>query len=163
MLLWWVRNIGIVLYFSYVLRLLFYSLTCVFLRNSRYLWPAGKLCETQGISYRAVFKWPSKVITWLRLLRLVIGLKSRASFSANEKQNQNQSRHVRVTFPALRASYRWLLGIVIICFWFIALFVPVVIGRSNCFGFGFSTVIWKPLYWSRILYYNTVGLLLALT
>ena len=24
--------------------------------------------------------------------------------------------------------------------WFIALFVPVVIGRSNCFGFGFSTV-----------------------
>jgi len=26
------------------------------------------------------------------------------------------------------------------------LFVPVVIGRSNCFGFGFSTVIWKPLY-----------------
>ena len=32
------------------------------------------------------------------------------------------------------------------CDWFISLFVPVVIGRSNCFGFGFSTVIWKPLY-----------------
>ena len=31
------------------------------------------------------------------------------------------------------------------CDWFIALFVPIVIGRSNCFGFGFSTVIWKPL------------------
>ena len=27
------------------------------------------------------------------------------------------------------------------CDWFIAPFVPVVIGRSNCFGFGFSTVI----------------------
>ena len=27
------------------------------------------------------------------------------------------------------------------CDWFIALPVPVVIGRSNCFGFGFSTVI----------------------
>ena len=25
--------------------------------------------------------------------------------------------------------------------WFIALFAPVVIGRSNCFGFGFSAVI----------------------
>ena len=25
--------------------------------------------------------------------------------------------------------------------WFIALPAPVVIGRSNCFGFGFSTVI----------------------
>ena len=27
------------------------------------------------------------------------------------------------------------------CDWFIVLFVTVVIGRSNCFGFGFSTVI----------------------
>ena len=27
------------------------------------------------------------------------------------------------------------------CDWFMALFAPVVIGRSNCFGFGFSTVI----------------------
>ena len=25
--------------------------------------------------------------------------------------------------------------------WFMELFVPVVIGRSNCFGFGISTVI----------------------
>ena len=32
------------------------------------------------------------------------------------------------------------------CDWFIALFAPVVIGRSNCFGFGFSTDIWKLLY-----------------
>ena len=32
------------------------------------------------------------------------------------------------------------------CDWFIALPAPVVIGRSNCFGFGFSTVIWTPLY-----------------
>ena len=31
------------------------------------------------------------------------------------------------------------------CDWFIALSAPVVIGRSNCFGFSFSTVIWKPL------------------
>ena len=31
------------------------------------------------------------------------------------------------------------------CDWFIALFAPVVIGRSNCFGFGVWTVIWKPL------------------
>ena len=27
------------------------------------------------------------------------------------------------------------------CDWFIALPAPVVIGRSSCFGFGFSTVI----------------------
>ena len=31
------------------------------------------------------------------------------------------------------------------CDWFTALFVRVVIGRSNCFGFGFLTVTWKPL------------------
>ena len=30
--------------------------------------------------------------------------------------------------------------------WFIALFAPVVIGRSNYFGIGFSIVIGKPLY-----------------
>mgnify|MGYP006964518649 CR=1 FL=1 len=27
------------------------------------------------------------------------------------------------------------------CDWLIVLFVPVVIGQNNCFGFGFSTVI----------------------
>ena len=27
------------------------------------------------------------------------------------------------------------------CDWFIVLFAPAVIGRSNCFGFSFSTVI----------------------
>ena len=30
--------------------------------------------------------------------------------------------------------------------WFIAPFAPVVIGRNNYLGTGFSTVIWKPLY-----------------
>ena len=32
-------------------------------------------------------------------------LKIRASFSIYEKQNQNHSHHVRMIFPALRASY----------------------------------------------------------
>ena len=32
--------------------------------------------------------------------------KNRASFSANEKQNQKHSHHVRVIFPALWARYR---------------------------------------------------------
>ena len=35
---------------------------------------------------------------WLKRLALV--------FPTNEKQNQNQSHHVRVIFPALWASYR---------------------------------------------------------
>ena len=29
-------------------------------------------------------------------------------------------------------------------YWFIAVFAPVLIGRSDYFGIGFSTVIWKP-------------------
>ena len=159
---------------------------------------------------RAVFKWLSKLITWLRLLRLVIGLKEgRTSFSTNKKQNQNQSHHVRVIFPALRASYRWLLGIDLFSLFILfSHFRPPDATRgnsffqmssyaranlritnektkgkfpwghhvvwngktkctswkgllwlvhravrsccdwwSNCFGFGFSTVIWKLLYY----------------
>ena len=39
--------------------------------------------------------------------------------------------------------------------WFIVLSAPVVIGRSNYFGFGFSTVIWKPtLMWLMIISVN---------
>jgi len=34
--------------------------------------------------------------------------------------------------------------------WSIALFAPIVIDRSNPFGFGFSTVIWKQLYVYRV-------------
>ena len=33
-------------------------------------------------------------------------IKTGASFSTNETQNQNQSHHVHVIFPALQASFR---------------------------------------------------------
>ena len=92
---------------------------------------------------RAVFKWLSKVITWLRLLRLVIGLKDSRQFF-----NQWEAKPKPIA-PCTRDFSRALSKFQIIsrnCDWFIALFAPVVIGRSNCFGFGFSTVIWKPLY-----------------
>ena len=35
------------------------------------------------------------------------------------------------------------------CDWFIALFSPVVIGRSYYFGIVFATVIWKALWWEQ--------------
>ena len=93
---------------------------------------------------RAVLKWPSKVIRWLRLLRLVIGLKeSRQFFSqwdAKPKPIAPCTRDFSRASSQLQVIPRN-------CDWFIALFVPVVIGRSNCFGYGFSTVIWKPLHW----------------
>ena len=58
-------------------------------------------------------------------------------FPTNEKQNQNQSHHVRVIF------FRTLSELHVIarnCDWFISLAAPVVIGRSTCLGFGFSRV-----------------------
>ena len=57
-------------------------------------------------------------------------------FSANEQQNQ------KPIAPCTRDCSRALSKLQVIarnCDWFIPLFVPVVIGRSNCFGF--STVI----------------------
>ena len=88
-------------------------------------------------------------------------LKSRASFSSNEKQKQNQSYHVRVIFPALRASYRWLLGIVIgssrcssrFLLWLVGVIALVLVFRQsfeNCSMFKlhvsyyeFLGVLWK--------------------
>ena len=94
-------------------------------------------------AFRAVFKWLSKVITWLRLLRLVIGLKDSRQFfnqwETKPKPIAPYTRDISHASGALQVIARN-------CDWFMELFVPVVIGRSNCFGFGFSTVIWKPLY-----------------
>ena len=92
---------------------------------------------------RAVFKWLSKIITWLRLLRLVIGLKESHQFF-----NQWESKPKPIA-PRTRDFSRASSELQITaknCNWFIALPAPVVIGRSDSFGFGFSTVIWKPLY-----------------
>ena len=50
-------------------------------------------------------------------------------------KTKNQSHHVCTIFPALWASYRHSARH---SDWFIALFGPVVIGRSNYFGICFS-------------------------
>ena len=99
--------------------------------------------HTDNYSNRAVFKWLSKVIMWLRLLRLVIGLKGLRQFF-----NQWEAKPKPIA-PCTRDFSRASSELQVIarnCDWFIVLLAPVVIGRSNRFGFGFSTVIWKPLY-----------------
>ena len=93
---------------------------------------------------RVVFKWLSKVITWLRSLRLVVGLKD----SRQTHFNQWESKPKPIA-PSTRDFSRASSELHVIarnCDWFIALPAPVVLGRSNCLGFGFSTVIWKPVY-----------------
>ena len=76
-------------------------------------------------SFRAVFKWLSKVITWLRLLRFVIGLKN-----SRQLFNQWESKPKTIapcTHDFSRASSEWQ-AIARNSDWFMALFVPVVIG-----------------------------------
>ena len=89
----------------------------------------------------------------LRLLRLMIGLKdSRQFFSqweAKPKPIATCTRDFSRALSKLQIVARN-------CDWFIALFVPVVIGRSNCFGFSFSTVICKPLYWIKYYVFLTL-------
>ena len=41
--------------------------------------------------------------------------------------------------------------------WFFALFASVVIGQSNYFGFGFTTLNWKPLYTNSYVQIATDG------
>ena len=73
---------------------------------------------------------------------IVIGLKDSRQFF-----NQWEAKPKPIA-PCTRDSSRASSELQVIarnCDWFIALSAPVVIGRSNCFGFGFSIVIWKPL------------------
>ena len=116
--------------------------------------------------YESVFRWLSQLITRLlrlvigffnqwearlkpnapcrieRLLPLLIGLKDSRQFfnqwEAKPKPIAPCTRYLSRASSELHVIARN-------CDWFIALPAPVVIGRSNCFGFGFSTVIWKPL------------------
>ena len=83
------------------------------------------------------------------VIAIVIGLKDSRQFS-----NQWESKPKPIA-PCTRDFSRSSSELQVIarnCDWFIALPAPLVIGRSNCFGFGFSTVIWKPLYdWLNLL------------
>ena len=81
-------------------------------------------------------------VTWLQLLRLVIGLKISHQFI-----NQWEGRPkpiVTCTRDFFRALSK-LHGIAKNLDWFMALFAPAVIGRSNYFGICFTALSLKPL------------------
>ena len=103
-------------------------------------WFANKFC----FCYCAVLKRLLKLIMWLRLLCLVIGLKDSRQFfnkwEAKPKPIVICTRHFFRALSELQVVSRN-------CDWFNVLFAPAVIGRSDCLGLGFSTVIWKQLYW----------------
>ena len=62
---------------------------------------------------RAVFKWLLKVITWLQLLRLMIGLKDSCQFFSQWEAKPKPIAPRTRDFPTVWASFGSLLGIVI--------------------------------------------------
>jgi len=96
---------------------------------------------THKILGRAVCKWTSKVITRFRSVRFDVSFKiSRQFFIQREAKPKPNATCTRDLSRPLSKSQ----VIASISDWFIALFAPVVIGRSNYFATGFSTVICKP-------------------
>ena len=102
---------------KFILKQLDYSPSCAYFKIHRFdklniiclrfnICPKPKcvyLAATACIgSDRVVFKWVSKVITWLRSLHL----KDSSQIFNQWEENQNQSHHVQVIFPALWACYR---------------------------------------------------------
>ena len=100
----------------------------------------------QPFQLRAVFKWLLKVITWLRLLRLVIRLQiSRQFFSQLDAKPKPIAPFTHDFFPRFAQVTSYCLE-----FWLVHRAVcSCVIGPSNYYGFGFSIVIWKPLQSKR--------------
>ena len=75
---------------------------------------------------------------------------SSATYSTNQKQNQNQSRLGHARLSALGAGHVHSLWVLIgsLC----SFFTFVVIDHCNCVGFGFTTLNWKPLYQSPLVW-----------
>ena len=85
---------------------------------------------------RVVFNWASKVNCVCFVFALLLSV-----------VDQQTSRHSFVTCKhAFSCALRRLHVIALNSDWLIALFRSVVIGWSNCFGFGFTTLNWKLLY-----------------
>ena len=108
----------------------------------------------------SVFKWLSKVISWLLFLRLLIGLKYSRQFI---NQWESKTKPIALSTRDFSRASSELQLIARNCHCFIPLPAPVVIGRSNCFGFGFSTVIGKPLYYSEVTAHLCFGGVFALS
>ena len=107
--------------------MLCFTLSCVFRKKKKDQRRSFRHGIHICLSYRAIFKWLSKVITWLRLARLMIGFKaSRQFFSRWEAKPKPIA-------PGARDFSRPLSKLQIIARnfdWFMALYAPVVIGRS---------------------------------
>ena len=100
---------------------------------------------------RAVFNWVSIVITqllWSCIATVCVWLEteSRATFSIRSTQSEvkpKTNRDLPARFPR---AWRRLHVFPSSSDWFIELFTTVLIGQSNNFSFGITTLNWKPLW-----------------
>ena len=95
---------------------------------------------------RIIFKWVSKVILdciGFALLRSVIGLEN-----SRHPLNQSDAKLKPIATWSLAFSRAWdrLRVFTLSSYWFVVIFIFVMIGRCDYFGFGFSTLNWKLLY-----------------
>ena len=122
------------------------------------------------ITIRAVFKWLSKVITWLRFLRLVIGLKdSRQFFNQWEAKSKPIAPCTRdfsrasskLQVIARNGSWRclfllWLVGVIAL----VLVFRQSFENRSNTATYSWWTHrverLWSPLKYSVDTSFNPV-------
>ena len=98
------------------------------------------------VSYRAILNWVSKVIRdciGFALLRSVIGLEN-----SRHPLNQSDAKLKPIATWSLAFSRAWdrLRVFTLSSHWFVVIFIFVLIGRCDYFGFGFSTLNWKLLY-----------------
>ena len=96
---------------------------------------------------RAIFNWVSKVIRdciGFALLRSVIGLEN-----SRHPLKQSDAKVKPIATWSLAFSRAWdrLRVFTLSSHWFVMIFILVLIGRCDYFGFGFSTLDWKLLYW----------------
>ena len=103
--------------------------------------------RTSSFPIRAVSNWVSKVIIellwfcfttlsdWIKISRHLLN-----QSDAKPKNHATWSRAFSRRLHVFSLSFHW----------FIVLFTFVVIGHCNCFGFGFTTLDWKPPYYQPI-------------
>ena len=106
------------------------------------------LTASTPLCYRAIFNWVSKVIRdyiGFALLRSVIGLEN-----SRHPLNQSDAKLKPIATWSLVFSRAWdrLRVFTLSSHWFVVIFIFVLIGCCDYFGFGFgfSTLNWKLLY-----------------
>ena len=115
-------------------------------RNRVRLRQLGATGLVKTLPFRAVFNWVSKVISqllWFCIATVCDWLKNLAPLFFD--QSEVKPKPIVTCLYAFSRAWRRLHVFASSSDWFIGLFTTDVIGQSNYFGFGITTLNWKPL------------------